>query len=108
MQKIKKMHVKTGDTVMVRSKKKKKAIGKVIATSPKEGKVIVEGVRVAKKHVKPRKQGEAGGIISTEGAIYASNVQLYCPKCQKGTRIAHKITESGEKIRACKRCGETL
>ena len=70
--------------------------------------MIVEGVRVAKKHVKPRKQGEAGGIISTEGAIYASNVQLYCPKCQKGTRIAHKITESGEKIRACKRCGETL
>ena len=108
MQKIKKMHVKTGDTVMVRSGKNKKAIGKVIATSPKEGKVIVEGVRVAKKHVKPRKQGEAGGIISTEGAIYASNVQLYCPKCQKGTRIAHKITESGEKIRACKRCGETL
>ena len=107
MQKIKKMHVKTGDTVMVRSGKYKKAIGKVIATSPKEGKVIVEGVRVAKKHVKPRKQGEAGGIISTEGAIYASNVQLYCPKCQKGTRIAHKITESGEKIRACKRCGET-
>ena len=108
MQKIKKMHVKTGDTVMVRSGKYKKAIGKVIATSPKEGKVIVEGVRVAKKHVKPRKQGEAGGIISTEGAIYASNVQLYCHKCQKGTRIAHKITESGEKIRACKRCGETL
>ena len=83
MQNVKKMHVKTGDTVMVRSGKYAKAVGKVIGVSPKEGKVIVEDVHMVHKHVKPRKQGEAGGIIETAGAIYACKVQLYCPKCQR-------------------------
>ena len=101
MQNVKKMHVKTGDTVMVRSGKYAKAVGKVIGVSPKEGKVIVEDVHMVHKHVKPRKQGEAGGIIETAGAIY-------CPKCQKGARVAHKVTANGEKIRTCARCGETL
>lgn len=108
MQNVKKMHVKTGDTVMVRSGKYAKAVGKVIGVSPKEGKVIVEDVHMVRKHVKPRKQGEAGGIIETAGAIYACKVQLYCPKCQKGARVAHKVTANGEKIRTCARCGETL
>ena len=98
MQNVKKMHVKTGDTVMVRSGKYAKAVGKV----------IVEDVHMVHKHVKPRKQGEAGGIIETAGAIYACKVQLYCPKCQKGARVAHKVTANGEKIRTCARCGETL
>ena len=53
-------------------------------------------------------KGEAGGIIETAGAIYACKVQLYCPKCQKGARVAHKVTANGEKIRTCARCGETL
>ena len=100
MQNVKKMHVKTGDTVMVRSGKYAKAVGKVIGVSPKEGKVIVEDVHMV--------QGEAGGIIETAGAIYACKVQLYCPKCQKGARVAHKVTANGEKIRTCARCGETL
>ena len=105
MQNVKKMHVKTGDTVMVRSGKYAKAVGKVIGVSPKEGKVIVEDVHMVHKHVKPRKQGEAGGIIETAGAIYACKVQLYCLKCQKGARVAHKVTANGEKIRTCARCG---
>ena len=75
-----KMHIKTGDTVIVISGEyangKEPAIGKVIGVSPKEGKVMVEGVQIVSKHVKPRRQGEAGGIIKTEGAIYASKVQL--------------------------------
>ena len=64
MQNVKKMHVKTGDTVMVRSGKYAKAVGKVIGVSPKEGKVIVEGRNMVKKHVKPRKMGDPGGIVS--------------------------------------------
>lgn len=75
-----KMHIKTGDTVVVISGEyangSKKSIGKVIGVSPKEGKVIVEGVHVVSKHVKPRRQGDPGGIIKTEGAIYASKVQI--------------------------------
>ena len=87
----KKMHVKTGDTVIVISGKyangKEKAVGKVIGVSPAEGKVIVEGVHIVSKHVKPKRQGEAGGIIKTEGAIYASKVMVYCPTCQAGRRV---------------------
>ena len=110
-----KMHVKTGDTVIVIAGEyangKEPAIGKVIGVSPKEGKVMVEGVQIVSKHVKPRRQGEAGGIIKTEGAIYASKVQLYCPNCKAGRRSKVQITEDGRKIRVCagkKGCGEEL
>ena len=81
-----KMHVKTDDTVVVLSGDSKGVKGKVIAVSAKEGKVIVEGANVIHKHVKPRKQGETGGIVDAEGAIYASKVALYCPKCDQGVR----------------------
>ena len=107
-----KMHVKTGDTVVVISGKdangKEKTVGKVIGVSPSEGKVIVEGVHIVSKHVKPRRQGEVGGIIKTEGAIYASKVMLYCPKCQAGRRYKHVRNADGERSRVCVKCGETL
>ncbi|MGN0633041.1 MAG: 50S ribosomal protein L24 [Oscillospiraceae bacterium] len=103
-----KVHVKTGDTVVVLSGKNKGQQGKVIAVSPKEGKVIVEGINKVKKHVKPRAAGQQGGIVEAEGAMYASKVQAVCPKCSKPTRIAHKILEDGTKVRVCKNegCGE--
>ena len=97
-----KVHVKSGDTVAVISGKDRGARGKVMAVSPKEGKVIVEKVNVVKKHVKPRKMGEQGGIIEAEAALYASKVQLVCPKCGRPTRVGHVI-ENGKKMRACKR-----
>ena len=103
----KKVHVKTGDTVIVISGDDKGTKGEVIAVSPKEGKVIVKGANIIHKHVKPRKQGETGGIVYAEGAIYASKVQIYCSKCGKGTRIAHKI-EGDKKIRVCAKCGANL
>lgn len=102
------VHVKTGDTVVVISGDDKGAKGEVIAVSPKEGKVIVKGVNIIHKHVKPRKQGEAGGIVDAEGAIYASKVQIYCSKCGKATRIKHKILDDGKKVRVCAKCGENL
>ena len=74
-----KVHVKSGDTVAVISGKDRGARGKVMAVSPSEGKVIVEKVNVVKKHVKPRKMGEQGGIIEAEAALYACKVQLVCP-----------------------------
>lgn len=108
----KKLHVKTGDNVIVISGKyangKDPVIGKVKAVSPEEGKVIVEGVHIVSKHVKPRRQGEAGGIVKTEGAIYASKVMLYCPTCKAGRKYANKVDENGKKIRVCKKCGEIL
>ena len=113
---MKKLHVKTGDTVVVLSgddKKMKKGdelvprIGKVIAASPEEGKVIVEGVHVVSKHTKARRQGETSQIVKTEGAIYASKVQLYCPECDKGVRSKVQVVD-GKKVRVCAKCGAEI
>lgn len=101
-----KVHVKTGDTVVVLSGKEKGKQGKVLQVSPKEGKVIVEGLNIAKKHVKPRNAQQQGGIVDAEAAMYASKVMAVCPKCGKPTRVAHKFLEDGTKVRICKSCGE--
>ena len=102
------MHIKTGDTVVVLSGDDKGVQGKVIATSPTEGKVIVEKASVIHKHVKPRRQGETGGIVDAEGAIYASKVALYCAKCDKGVRVKAGTDKNGKKIRVCAKCGKEL
>ena len=85
------MNIKRDDKVIVLSGKDKGKEGKVLSVDPKAGKVIVEGVSVASKHSKPRKQGEKGGIIKLETPIYACKVMVVCPACNKPTRIAHKI-----------------
>ena len=103
-----KVHVKTGDTVVVLSGKDKGKKGKVLAVSPAEGKVIVEKINMVSKHVKPRRMGEPGGIIKAEGAMYASKVQVICPRCKQPTRVGHKIYEDGTKSRICVKCGEAL
>ena len=101
------MNIKKGDTVVVLSGKDKGKQGKVQATVPSEAKVVVEGVNVASRHQKPRKQGEEGGIIKLETPIYACKVMVVCPKCGKPTRVAHKIAD-GKKTRVCKHCGAEL
>ncbi|HIS49030.1 MAG TPA: 50S ribosomal protein L24 [Candidatus Gallacutalibacter pullistercoris] len=103
-----KVHVKTGDTVVILSGKDRGSKGKVLAVSPKEGKVIVEGRNMVTKHVKPRRMGEQGGIVKAEGAMYACKVQIVCPHCGKPTRVGHKLYEDGTKGRICKKCGESL
>ncbi|MDP4120890.1 MAG: 50S ribosomal protein L24 [Bacillota bacterium] len=104
----KKIHVKTGDTVVVISGKDKGKKGKVMAVSPKEGKVIVEKVNFVSKHVKPRKMGEQGGIIKAESAMYACKVQLFCSTCGGRTRAGYRVYEDGSKERICKKCGNKL
>ena len=98
------MHVKTNDTIIVLSGRDKGKEGKVMSADPASGKVLVEGVNVAKRHKKPRKQGDPGGIISKETPIYASKVMRVCPKCNKPTRPAHKLDKKGVKVRICKKC----
>ena len=102
------MNIRRDDTVIVLSGKDKGKEGKVLAADPKNGKVVVEGVNVAKCHVKPRKQGEEGGIIKKETPIYVSKVMRVCPKCSKPTRAAHKVLENGTKTRVCKKCGAEI
>ena len=102
-----KVHVKTGDTVVIISGKDKGKKGKVLEVSPKEGKVIVEKRNMKTKHVKPKKMGDQGGIVKAEGPIYACKVMPVCPKCGKRTRVAHKEIK-GEKLRVCTHCGDAL
>ncbi|MBA1336395.1 MAG: LSU ribosomal protein L24p (L26e) [Firmicutes bacterium] len=103
-----KMHVKKGDTVEVISGKDKGKKGKVLTAFPKENRVIVEGVNMLTKHVKPTRQLQQGGIVHQEGPVHASNVLLYCPKCKGGRRVGKKFLKDGTKVRYCKSCGETL
>jgi len=99
------MKVRKDDKVIVLSGKDKGKEGKVLKADPKDRKVVVQGVNVASKHQKPRKQGEEGGIIKMETPIYASKVMVVCPKCDKPTRVGHVIDADGKKTRVCKKCG---
>lgn len=101
------LKIKKNDKVVVLSGKDKGKTGKVLEVSPKEGKIIVEDINIVTKHVKPRREGEAGGIMKVPGAMYASKVMLYCSKCKKPTRIAHKVS-GDSKVRVCKHCGAEL
>ena len=110
------MFVKSKDQVVVISGKDKGAKGKIVAASPKTGKVVVEGVAIVTKHQKSRQQGQPGGIIKKEAFIDASNVMLICPKCGKAVRIGHKIEEVTGKdgttrkrnVRICRKCGAEI
>lgn len=109
---MKKMNIKTGDTVVLLTGKyndkyssdNKRKTGKVLEVSPKEGKVIVEGINFVTKHVKPTRAGQEGGIVKAEAPIYACKVMLVCPKCGKPTRVGHKKDKDGNSKRICKKC----
>ena len=103
----KQLHVKKDDTVIVISGKDKGKQSKVVEVSLKEGKVIVEGVNIVSKHVKPRRQGETGGIVKVEGAMHADKVALYCNTCKAGRRTK-TVIENGKKIRVCAKCGKEI
>lgn len=105
---MKKLHIKKDDVVVVNSGDDRGSKAKVLAVSPEEGKVIVEGLNMVKKHVKPKRQGEAGGIVEAEGALYASKVNLYCPACDQGVRVKVKTLKDGKKVRVCAKCGKEL
>ena len=104
----KKLAVRKDDIVIINSGDDKGKKGKVLEVSPKEGKIIVEGVNIVSKHVRPRKQGAEGGILKVEGAFYACKANIFGAKCGKGVRVAHKVLEDGKKVRVCAKCGEIL
>ena len=101
------MNIKKGDTIVVLSGKDKGKKGKVLEAMPAAGKVVVEGINVATCHVKPKKQGDQGGIVSREIPMYASKVMLVCPKCGKATRKKGKRAD-GKKVRVCQKCGQEI
>ncbi len=101
------MKIKKGDNVKILSGNDKDKTGEVLEVIPKKNKIVVKGVNVRKKHVKPRKQGDEGGIISVECPIDSSKANVVCAKCGKATKIGYQ-GEKGEKVRICKKCGEKL
>ena len=102
------LKIKKGDTVKVIAGKDKGKEGKVLVAMPEEGKVIVEGVAMVKKHQKARAQGQESAIVTKEAAIDASNVLRVCSKCGKPARTGVKVLEDGSKVRYCKKCQEVF
>ncbi len=101
------MKIKKGDEVLVISGKYKGKKGKVMKVISREKKVIVEGVNIMKKHVRPKKEGEKGEVVHRPAPMYISKVKLVCPKCKKPTRVGYKV-EGGKKYRICKKCGSEI
>ena len=101
------MKLRKGDNVIVLSGNDKGKTGEVLEIMPKDSKVIVKGVNIRKKHVKPRRQGEEGGIIAVECAVDSSKLNVVCPKCNKPTRIGYSVKDD-KKVRICKKCGAEL
>ena len=113
-----KMGIQKGDMVIVLSGRDSyAAMGqtmetakqyKVLRTIPSEGKIVAEGLMMATRHKKPRRQGDTGGILKQETPILASKVMRVCPKCEKPTRTAYTVLADGTKHRQCKKCEETI
>ena len=101
------MKIRKGDNVKVLSGNDKGKTGEVLEVIPKTNKIVVKGINIRKKHVKPRKQGDEAGIIPVECAIHSSKVNIVCPKCGKASRIGYSI-EKDEKVRVCKKCGAKI
>lgn len=103
-----KLHVRKGDTVIVTVGKHKGATGKVLLALPEEQKVIVEGVNIVKKHVKPSASNTQGGIEEREGALHASKVSLVDPETGRATRVRKHIGDDGKKVRVAVGSGKVI
>jgi len=101
------MKIKKGDTVLIISGKDKGKKGKLLQVFSKEQKIIVEGVNIRKKHIKPKKGGEKGQVIEMPGPIHISNVKIICRKCGAASKIGYKVAEK-RKYRICKKCGQEI
>jgi len=101
------MKIKKGDNILVTSGKDKGKTGKIIKALPKELKVLVEGVNIKKKHVRPKREGEKGQVVQTPAPLDISNIKIICPKCGKAARIGYR-KEKDIKQRICKKCQQAI
>jgi len=102
------MRIKKSDQVRVISGKNKGKEGKILRHIPKKDMVVVEGVNMVSRHVKPSQKNPQSGIIKQEAPIYASKVMLVCPQCGAATRVGSSFLESGKKVRVCRKCSEII
>jgi len=101
------MKVKKGDSILIIAGKDKGRTGKIMKAFPKELKILVEGINLKKKHVRPKREGEKGQVVEIPAVLDASNVKIICPKCGKATRVGYKI-EKDIKKRICKKCKQEI
>jgi len=101
-------HIKKDDFVKIIAGKDRGKQGKVLRVFPQEGRLTVERINMIKRHTRPARQMQQGGIFEREGKLHISNVMLICSKCERGVRIGHQLLEDGKKVRICRRCGEFL
>ena len=97
------MKIKKGDMVLIISGKDRGRTAKVLKSFPKEMKILVEGINLKSKHVRPKKQGEQGQVIKIPAPLDVSDAKFLCPKCGKATRLGYEIVEE-KKFRICKKC----
>jgi len=102
------MRIKKNDQVRVVSGKNKGKEGKILRHIPAKDMVVVEGVNVVSRHVRPNQKNPQSGIIKQEAPIYAAKVMLVCPQCGAATRVGSSFLESGKKVRVCKKCNEII
>jgi large subunit ribosomal protein L24 len=102
------MKIKKDDTVLVITGKDKGKKGKVRYAFPEQNRIMVEGIRMIKRHQKAKKQVRQAGIIEREGLLSVSDVMLVCSKCNKPTRLGYKVLQDGRKARICRACGEVV
>jgi large subunit ribosomal protein L24 len=100
--------IRKGDTVTVISGSDKGKRGEVLQVFPKDNRAVVQGVNVAKRHMKPSGMGQPGGIVEREATIHLSNVQLIDPKTDKPTRVAFRVLDDGRKVRVAKATGNVV
>jgi large subunit ribosomal protein L24 len=103
-----KVHVRKGDTVQVIAGRDRGKVGEILSVNPKKSQVIVEGVNIRTKHVKPQQEGESGQIVTQEAPIHSSNVMLYSEKEKVASRVAYTFTDDGRKVRMLKKTGEII
>ncbi len=101
------MKIKKGDQILIIKGKDKGRKGKIVRVNPDNKKIVVEGLNLRKKHVKPKKQGEKGQIVEIAYPLPAANVKLLCPSCQKATRVGYKL-DKDKKYRICQKCKQTI
>lgn len=102
------MRIKKGDTIKIICGKDLGKTGKVLQVLPKRNRIIIEGLNLRIKHVRPRKEREKGQRISFPASMDISNVMLVCSKCGKTTKVGKKILGDKKKVRVCKKCGEVI
>jgi len=100
--------IRKDDEVLVVSGKDRGKRGRVVNVLPREGRIMVEGIARAKKHARPSRQRQQGGIVDIEGFVDISNVMLLCKACGQPTRVGHRFDDDGAKVRVCKRCEADL